>query len=387
MRTPAGRPRITLLRSDRMSSDTPHDDAQPGCSNRPSARPLKGRGAVSNPPDRYAATHIEAVDDGWTPEEKSPLKTTVTTETSRRIISRNPSPDIPFDQSINPYRGCEHGCIYCYARPTHAYLGLSPGLDFESRLVAKPDAAERLRAELAHPAYRVTPIALGANTDPYQPIERHWRLTREVLSVLQACRHPVTLTTKSALIERDIDLLGEMARDRLAQVQISLTTLDRSLARTLEPRAASPERRLQTIRRLALAGIPVTVLVAPIIPALTDAELDTILAAAADAGATHAGYNLLRLPLELKQLFGDWLQAHAPGQAQRVLNRLRDSHAGQLYRAQFGTRQTGSGAYADMIRQRFQLQARRLNLKAASLSLETGLFTRPKIGPEQLELF
>jgi DNA repair photolyase len=311
----------------------------------------------------------------------------VTIETSRRIISSNRSPDIPFDQSINPYRGCEHGCIYCYARPTHAYLGLSPGLDFESRLYAKPDAADCLRAELDRPGYQPAPLALGTNTDPYQPIERGWRITREILEVMRAFRHPVSVTTKSALVERDLDILSEMAQNRLAQVQISLSTLDHTLARTLEPRASAPRRRLETIRRLSVAGIPVTVLVAPVIPALSDNEIESVLAEAAAAGATQAGYNLLRLPLELRELFEDWLRTHAPLTANRVLGLLAECHGGQLYRAGFGLRQSGSGPYADMLRQRFQLSARRLHLAPARLNLETALFRRPASEPVQMDLF
>jgi DNA repair photolyase len=351
------------------------------------AIPIKGRGALSNADSRYVATRLEALDDGWEHQEREPLRTTVTVESTRRIISRNESLDIPFEQSVNTYRGCEHGCIYCYARPTHAYLGLSPGLDFESRLFAKPDAAERLRAELSRKAYVPSPIALGANTDPYQPIERSWRLTREVLEVLQACRHPVSITTKSALVERDIDLLSAMAWDRLAQVQISLATLDRELARRLEPRAASPQRRLDTIRRLAEAGIPVTVLMAPIIPALTDAEIETLLAQAAEAGATGAAYTLLRLPLELNDLFTEWLHTHVPLRAQHVLSRIRDVHGGKIYRSEFGVRHIGSGEYAAMIRQRFQLAAKRLGLGAATMNLDSRQFRPPSIGPIQMELF
>lgn len=352
----------------------------------PSA-PIKGRGAASNRDSRYSARHKEAIDDGWEPEERSPLKTTITTDTARRIISRNDSPDIPFEQSVNPYRGCEHGCIYCYARPTHAYLGLSPGLDFESRLLAKPDAAALLRRELGRRNYTPAPIALGANTDPYQPAEREWRITRQVLEVLHECRHPVSITTKSALVERDMDLLAEMARQRLAQVQISVTTLDRCLARVLEPRAAAPQRRLQTVSRLSEAGIPVTVLMAPIIPALTDEEVETLLARAAEAGATHAGYIMLRLPLELNELFREWLETHVPLRARRVLSRLEGIYGGRAYRSDFGLRQSGSGPYADMIGQRFRLASKRLALNASALDLDTSQFQPPVSGPIQTSLF
>ncbi|MGZ8216561.1 PA0069 family radical SAM protein [Methylomagnum sp.] len=347
----------------------------------------KGRGAVSNRDSRFSTASREALDDGWTPQEPTPLRTTVTPEAAKTILSRNDSPDIPFDQSLNAYRGCEHGCIYCYARPSHAYLGLSPGLDFESQLFAKPDAAELLRKELAGKRYVPSPIALGANTDPYQPIERDWRITREVLEVLRECRHPVSITTKSALIERDMDLLADMAADRLVQVQISITTLDRELARTLEPRAAAPHRRLQTIRRLSGAGIPVAMLMAPIIPALTDNEIESLLAQAAEAGATQAGYILLRLPLELNDLFREWLETHAPLRASHVFSRLRDAHAGKNYRSEFGLRQSGSGAYADMIGQRFRLACKRNGLNKATLDLETGLFRPPMLGPFQTSLF
>jgi DNA repair photolyase len=349
--------------------------------------PPKGRGAVSNRDSRFSATSREDIDDGWTPQERSPLRTTVAPESARRIISRNHSPDIPFEQSVNPYRGCEHGCIYCYARPSHAYLGLSPGLDFESKLFAKPDAAALLKKELARKNHIPTPIALGANTDPYQPIEREWRLTRAVLETLHECRHPVSITTKSALVERDADILADMAKAKLAQVQISITTLDRELARALEPRAAAPQRRLQTVRRLSEAGIPVTILMAPIIPVLTDGEIESLLARAAHAGATHAGYIMLRLPLELDELFGEWLAVHTPLRARRVLDRLRDMYGGKSYRAEFGLRQSGSGPYADMIRQRFRLASKRNGLDAAALDLDTTQFRPPASGPVQTSLF
>jgi DNA repair photolyase len=349
--------------------------------------PLKGRGAASNRASRFSATHREAFDDGWTPEERSPLRTSVSSENARRILSRNDSPDIPFEQSINPYRGCEHGCIYCYARPSHAYLGLSPGLDFESKLFAKPGAAALLRKELARKNYAPTPIALGANTDPYQPVERDWRLTREILEVLCEYRHPVSITTKSALIERDLDILSIMAKDRLVQVQVSITTLDKVLARALEPRAAAPERRLQTVCRLSGAGIPVTVLMAPLIPVLTDGEIESLLARAAEAGAAHAGYILLRLPLELTELFREWLEFHYPLKASHVFSRLRDVHGGKDYRAQFGLRHSGSGPYADMIRQRFRLASRRHGLNARTLQLNMALFHAPASRPVQTSLF
>lgn len=350
--------------------------------------PIKGRGAASNADSRYAAYTTERVDDGWWPEDLPPSVTQVTREQAKSIISRNDSPDIPFEQSINPYRGCEHGCSYCYARPSHAYLGLSPGLDFETRLWAKPDAAERLTQALSRPGYRVSPIALGANTDPYQPIERHWQITRQILEVLCACRHPVSITTKSALIERDQDLLASMAEQGLVQVQISITTLDRHLARLMEPRATSPARRLQAMAQLRSAGIPVSVMVAPIIPVLTDSELETILARAAEAGATRAGYIMLRLPLELETLFREWLDDHYPSKAEHVWSLVKSMHAGQVYQSGFHQRQKGSGAYAGMIAQRFRLSLRRSGLEPTRLDeLNGAAFIPPRPPSPQFELF
>lgn len=351
--------------------------------------PQKGRGAVGNPDSRYNAHSREPMDDGWSREEAiENLATTVTKENARSIISRNQSPDLPFEQSINAYRGCEHGCIYCYARPSHAYLGLSPGLDFESRLFTKPNAASLLRKELARPGYVCKPIALGANTDPYQPIEREHRLTRNLLEVLLECRHPVTITTKSALIERDQELLATMAEKNLVQVQISLTTMDRSLARRLEPRAAAPERRLLAMRRLSHAGIPVTAMIAPVIPFLTDAEMEALLEHAAEAGASHAQYIMLRLPLELKELFSEWLESHYPLKRDHVLSRLTELHGGKLYHASFTDRQTGTGLFAELMRQRFRLALRRQGLNTAVPQLDTRLFQAPRpTGPQQLSLF
>ncbi|HYE34898.1 PA0069 family radical SAM protein [Methylocaldum sp.] len=349
--------------------------------------PIKGRGAASNRESRYSETVREKIDDGWWPEDTPPLKTIVTHETSRSIITRNRSPDIPFDQSINAYRGCEHGCIYCYARPSHAYLGLSPGLDFESRLFVKPDAADLLRKELAKKTHRPSPIALGANTDPYQPLEKEWHITRQILEVLYECRHPVSITTKSALIERDLDLLSAMARERLAQVQISITTLDKGLARIMEPRATSPQRRLQSIRLLVDAGVPVTVLVAPVIPILTDAELETILAQAAAHGAVRAEYIMLRLPLELNGLFREWLETHTPLKAKHVLARQRDIHGGKPYESSFGLRQSGSGIYADLIQKRFLLALKKTGLNATEIHLNSDLFQPPSDAPVQTSLF
>ncbi len=349
--------------------------------------PRKGRGAISNQDSRYSETAREKIDDGWWPEEAPPLTTTVTPETARSIITHNRSPDIPFELSINTYRGCEHGCIYCYARPGHAHMGLSPGLDFESRLFAKPDAAVLLRKELSKKTYHPSPIALGANTDPYQPIEREWRITRQILEILRDCRHPVSITTKSALVERDLDILSAMARDDLAQVQISITTLDKSLARIMEPRATSPQRRLQTIRTLAAAGVPVTVMVAPVIPILTDAELEAILAQAAAHGAIRANYIMLRLPLEVAELFREWLETHLPLKAKHVLARMRDLHGGKLYDSHFGLRQYGSGVYAELIRKRFQLALKKTGLNTAEIRSNSELFRRPDDGPVQTSLF
>lgn len=353
--------------------------------------PRKGRGAVGNPTGRFERETRHAVDDGWgaADREPPPLRTTVTDERPRTILTRNTSPDIPFDRSINPYRGCEHGCIYCFARPTHAYLGLSPGLDFESRLFAKPDAAALLEAELRRPGYAPAPIMLGANTDPYQPIERERRITRGVLEVLARFRHPVMIATKSALVARDLDILAPMAAGGLAGVGISLTTLDRDLARRMEPRAAAPHRRLETIATLSGAGVPVTVLVSPVVPFLTESEIERILEAAASAGATAAGYILLRLPRELKALFADWLNGHFPGRARHVLNRLRESRDGALYVAEFGTRMRGSGAFADLVEQRFRLACRKHGLafgRDRRATLDTTRFRVPPQPGDQLRL-
>lgn len=350
-----------------------------------SVQAQRGRGATANPPSRHAAQHAEACDDGWYEEPLPPMRTQVATDSSRSVISWNDSPDIPFDRSVNPYRGCEHGCVYCYARPGHAWLGLSPGLDFETRLFAKDDAAALLRGELGARTYRCGPIALGAVTDAYQPVERMRGITRAVLELLAELRHPVTVVTKSALIERDIDLLADLARDRLAHVQVSVTTLRADLARRLEPRAASPQRRLDTVTRLRAAGIPVGVLVAPVIPVLTDSELEAVLAAARDAGALSAGYVLLRLPLEVAGLFRDWLEACVPGQAAHVMARVQDTRGGRDNDARFGRRMVGTGLYADLIAQRFVLAARRLGYLELP-PLRTDLFRKP-VRSGQLSLF
>ena len=351
--------------------------------------PIKGRSAISNPANRYLSDTREAADDGWfTDEEDRPkLKTTVRVDHSKTILSRNQSDDIPFEVSINPYRGCEHGCIYCFARPTHAYLDLSPGIDFERILIAKPDAAMLLRKEFAKKNYQCKPIALGSNTDPYQPIEREQRITRQILEVLQAHRHPVTIVTKSAMVERDIDILAEMAQDNLVQVMISVCTLDKQIARSMEPRASTPARRLQAIGRLHEAGVPAGVLVAPVIPVLTDPELETILAACAEHGAASAGYVLLRLPLEVAPLFEEWLHTHYPLKAEHVLTRVRDTRGGALYRAKFGERMRGRGAFAAIIGRRFELACQRHGLGGRELTLCTDKFSPPQVEKGQLSLF
>lgn len=356
----------------------------------PVSRDLRrGRGASSNPPNRFEAYQHEPADDGWSAcdPELPPPPTEVADERCRSIIARNDSPDIPFSQSINPYRGCEHGCIYCYARPTHAYLGLSPGLDFETKLYAKRNAAEALTRELARPGYVCEPIALGANTDPYQPIERRLRITRDILEVLSARNHPVTIVTKSSLVERDIDLLGPMARKNLVQVFVSVTTLDRALARRMEPRAAAPQRRIETIRRVAEAGIPAGVMVAPVIPALNDSDIEAILDACHGAGARTAGYVLLRLPHEVKDLFADWLDAHYPQRAQHVMSLLRASRGGRENDPRFHARMRGQGVFADLIRARFRNTCRRLGYNLLRVELDRSRFTPPATGSPQLSLW
>jgi DNA repair photolyase len=347
----------------------------------------RGRGARSNASGRYEALARQLVDDGWQSlEELPPFKTTVIAEQPKTILTRNSSPDISFDRSINPYRGCEHGCSYCYARPTHAYMGLSPGLDFESKLFAKLNAAELLRNELADPAYRPQTIALGANTDPYQPIERQYRVTRQILSVLAEFDHPVGIVTKSALVARDIDILSAMAKKRLVKVAVSVTTLDAKLARTMEPRAATPGKRLEALGLLAAAGIPTVVMVAPIIPGLNDSEIEKILAAAHAAGTREAGYVLLRLPLEVKKIFSEWLTAARPERAAHVLSLIRQTRDGKENDATFGRRMTGSGPYAWTIGRRFELACARLGINRDKIKLATDAFRRPPQPGEQLAL-
>jgi DNA repair photolyase len=347
----------------------------------------KGRGAGFDPQNRYSAWSRELVDDGWDAHwEDNPLHTQMTIDRSRSAISWNQSPDIPFDRSLNPYRGCEHGCVYCYARPSHAWLGLSPGLDFESRLLYRPDAPELLRRELGSPGYECRPLALSGNTDPYQPLERRLALTRRILQVLLEHRHPVLIVTKSALVERDQDLLREMANRDLVRVNLSLTTLDPALARRLEPRASAPARRLAALRTLREAAIPVGVLTAPVIPGLTDDELEQLLASAREAGAQWARYVMIRLPLEVEPLFRDWLQRHVPERAARVLNRIRDCHGGRSYQSRFGVRMSGTGAMAELIAQRYRLATKRLGFAEVS-EPDCDRFRRPGPASEQLSLF
>jgi DNA repair photolyase len=348
----------------------------------------RGRAALSNAAGRFERHDTVAEDDGWDlPEDLPPLRTEVAEERPRTAITRNSSPDIGFDRSINPYRGCEHGCIYCFARPTHAYLGLSPGLDFETRLIARPGIADVLEAELRKPRYRPAPIAIGTNTDPYQPVEAERRIMRGVLEVLQSFGHPVTVTTKGTLIERDADILGEMGQAGLAQAGLSVTTLDAALARRMEPRCPSPARRLKAIERLAAAGCPVRVMVSPIVPGLTDHELEAILKAARDAGAVAAAMIPLRLPLEVAQLWKDWLAEHYPDRLGRVMTKIRDMHGGRDYDPEWGKRMTGEGLWADLLQQRFRRATRRLGFAEDLPPLRTDLFERPARPGDQLSFF
>ncbi|MFB9069017.1 PA0069 family radical SAM protein [Pseudofulvimonas gallinarii] len=348
----------------------------------------KGRGAVDNREGRYEKLQVQVEDDGWygdVGEEQGRLATTLTEESARSIVQRNDSPDSGPDATINPYRGCEHGCIYCYARPSHSYLGLSPGLDFETRLFAKGNAVEVLRGELSRPGYRPVPVMLGANTDAYQPVERRRRLTRGILQVLAETRHPVHIVTKNALVERDIDLLADMAAEGLASVSLSITTLDTDISRYMEPRASAPARRVEAIRRLADAGVPVGVNVAPVVPFLTDDELETILSSAAEAGARHAAWVLLRLPWEVAPLFRDWLQERFPLKAAHVMSRMQQMRGGRDYDSDFSTRMRGTGPYAQLAARRFDRACARLGLSREFPPLDPGKFRRPS-GP-QLTLF
>ncbi|HYG32728.1 MAG TPA: PA0069 family radical SAM protein [Methylophilaceae bacterium] len=354
-------------------------------------RPLvfKGRGTVSNSVGRFEKLERVEIDDGWDnlDEEINPVKTEVIIDSTRTIINYVKSPDISFDRSINPYRGCEHGCTYCFARPTHTYLGYSAGLDFESRILIKPDAAELLRKELAKPGYSCAPIAMGTNTDPYQPLERKYKITRSILEVLAEYKHPVTIVTKNALVERDIDILGPMAAEGLARVFVSVTTLNKDICRTLEPRAAAPHRRLEAIKALSDAGVPTGVMTAPILPVLTDTEMEAILEAAAKAGAKYAGYVLLRLPLEVAPLFEEWLKEYFPLKAEHVMSIVRQSRGGKDYDSAFFERQRGTGLFADMIGQRFKLATRKLGLNLDRPSMNTTSFSPPRPPQPQMSLF
>jgi DNA repair photolyase len=348
----------------------------------------RGRGAQTNASGRYESIARIAFDDGWQSlDELPPFKTTVTLDATRKIITRNDSPDISFDRSINPYRGCEHGCIYCFARPTHAYLGLSPGLDFESKLFAKPNAPELLERELSAPGYSPRTIAIGTNTDPYQPIEKQYQIMRRILEVLERFGHPVGIVTKSALVLRDIDILTRMAKRNLAKVALSVTTLDPKLARVMEPRAATPARRLEALRELAAAGVPTSVMVAPIIPAINDAEIERILDAAEALGVREAGYVLLRLPLEVRDLFGEWLKANFPDRYRHVFKLVRDTRGGKDYDANWGKRMVGSGPIAWMIGRRFEAACDKLGLNKARTKLTTEHFSPPPQESPQLSLF
>jgi len=349
-------------------------------------KPLRGRGAVSNRSGRFEPTTRTAIEDGWHREPEDRLASTVMADTAKHVITFNTSPDLGFDRTINPYRGCEHGCIYCYARPTHAYWGFSPGQDFETKLFAKFDAADVLTHDLSAPGYKPGFVLLGANTDAYQPIEREHKITRAILKVLLRFRHPAGTVTKSALVVRDADLWAELAAQRLGHVTISITTLDRKLARAMEPRASTPGRRLEAVRALSEAGVPVCVNVAPIIPGLTDHEIEPILEAAREAGAREAAYTLLRLPLEIKDLFREWLAEHYPDRADKVESLVRQTRGGALYKSGFGERMTGAGPYADLIRQRFRLASRKFGLDRRLPDLRTDLFEVPPAPGQQLQL-
>ncbi|HSI27918.1 MAG TPA: PA0069 family radical SAM protein [Methylophilus sp.] len=339
----------------------------------------KGRAASSNQVSRFESITRESLDDGWgsLDEEAPPLRTVVSLDASKSVINYIQSPDLPFDRTLNPYRGCEHGCIYCYARPTHAFLGMSPGLDFESKLLMKPDVVELLKKELANPKYKCAPIALAMNTDGYQPIEREYQLTRQVIQVLSEANHPFSLVTKSALVERDIDLIAPMAAKGLASIYLSITTLDRQIARRLEPRAAAPERRFETLRKLSEAGIPTGVMVAPVIPALTDSDMEHILQKAYQAGARKAGYVFLRLPHELTTLFEEWLQQYFPMKAQHVMSLVKQSRGGKTYQSEFGKRMRGEGIFADLLANRFKLSCQKLGMSGERTGFRTDLFQVP----------
>jgi DNA repair photolyase len=353
------------------------------------SRTTRGRGAESNATGRFEQLQREAFDDGWNEGDETPAppRTTITAEKARVIITRNDSPDVGFDRSINPYRGCEHGCIYCYARPAHAFMGLSPGLDFESHLFFKPEAARLLGRELAKPGYAPGVIHIGGNTDPYQPQERRLQVTRQVLKVMAAFHHPLSIITKSASIVRDLDVLGPMGKAGLARAAVSVTTLDRALARTMEPRAATPDRRLDAIRQLSAAGVPTLVMFAPVIPGLNDHELEGVLQRAAEAGAASAGYVVLRLPREIKDLFAEWLAARRPDRAERVMSLVRQMRGGKDYDAEWGKRMKGQGPIAEMIGQRFKIARRRHGLDRILPPLDVTQFRVPAREGDQLDLF
>ncbi len=384
---PADLPANTLSKSQSASSRSlygAHNGLSAGLGER-----WRGRGAQTNPSGRFEPETREIVDDGWDSlGELEAFRTDITIETPRSIITRNDSPDISFDRSINPYRGCEHGCVYCYARPTHAYMDLSPGLDFESRLFVKQGAAELLERELSAPSYQPKTIAIGTNTDPYQPIEGEQEIMRSILKVLERTNHPVAIVTKSALVTRDIDILSRMAEKGLAKVALSVTSLDRQLARKMEPRAATPERRLDALRQLSQAGIPTAVMVAPIIPSINDAEIEAILTRAYEMGAREAGYVMLRLPLEVEDLFGQWLLAHYPDKFRHVMSLVKSTRGGKTYDASWGKRMTGTGPYAWMSGRRFEVACNRLGFNLGKTKLRTDLFTPPLRAskPQSLQL-
>ncbi len=349
---------------------------------------VKGRGAPSKVDARFLEHRRAEFDDGWALEhDERPIPTEIYRETPRTVISRNQSPDIPFETSINPYRGCEHGCVYCYARPSHAYVDLSPGIDFETKIFAKTNAAEVLLKELRKPRYACSPIAMGTNTDPYQPAERQLRITRDIIQILHDCRHPLSIVTKSWLIERDLDLLEPMAADGLVKVFLSVTSLKHELARRLEPRATAPTRRLKTVQTLNRAGVPTGVMFAPVIPFINDSEMESVLEQAAAAGAKGAGYVMLRLPHEVKQLFREWLQTHEPGKTEHVFSILRDLRSGRENDPEYFTRQRGTGVYANLIQNRFQNACKKFGLNTKSFELNTGLFEPPVNADRQQSLF
>lgn len=349
---------------------------------------VKGRGSISQPDGRYLKHTREDIDDGWdNDQENQTIKTTVTREKPKSIIARNSSPDIPFEQSINPYRGCEHGCVYCYARPTHAYFDLSPGIDFETRLFAKENAAELLKKELSTRSYQCSAMALGTNTDPYQPIEREYQITRQIIEVLKEHHHPLTIVTKSSLVERDIDLLAPMAKKNLVQVFISITTLDKNLMQKMEPRATAPGKRLETIKHLSEAGIPTGMMFAPVIPIINDAEMETILGRSAEAGAINAGYVLIRLPHEIKELFKEWLETYYPLKADHVMNRIMDIRGGKENDPQFHSRITGKGIYAELIKKRFHHACKQSGLNLENKKLDVTRFIKPILSGQQINLF